>query len=500
MAFANTAEGVGGALAVCTGAAALGFLAFTPTSFVGMSQLGLISAAGMVIAFVTSITVLPAFLEVLPLPRAKPVEEKKPDQAAGAWRVYATIATLLICAFGAFFLPQVRFDGDPIRLKDPNAPSVRAFLELFDNAATSPYLAEVMTRNEGKAIELADHLAALPEVGQVITIFSFLPQQQENKLPIVAQLRAAMRQVPPSVSVDIGDEARVQALETMLATLGQLSALPDETFAKTAARLRGTLSGFIAQHGGDPAAVRALERSVFRTLPPTIARINQSLSASEVTIATLPASIRDRYISQNGDLRLEIFPAENISAQTSMRAFTDAVLKTAPQATGSPVEIVGAADVVVTSMVQATSIAAALIVIVLLLTLRNIVDVILVLIPIVLAAVLTLATTVWLNTPFNFANVIVLPLLIGLGVAGGVHLVVRARASHMPAGLMASNTPRAVLLSALTTIGSFASLSTSSHRGMASMGELLGISILFTLICTLVVLPNLIRWFTGKTV
>ena len=502
VAFANTAEGVGGALAVCTGAAALGFLAFTPTSFVGMSQLGLISAAGMVIAFVTSITVLPAFLAVLPLRAAKPMNMIDDPLKAGSsnWRVFAAIVTLMVCAFGVFFLPQVRFDGDPIRLKDPNAPSVQTFLELFETATTTPYLAEVLTGNEAEAGDLISRLTALQEVGHVVSIFSFLPTEQERKLPVIGQLRVAMRQVPPSVTVDIGDEARLQALQTTVTTLGQLAALPDKAFAQAASALSKTLSGYIEKHGGDAASVRALERSIFRTLPPTIMRINHLVSAAEVTVATLPANIRDRYVSQDGRLRLEVFPADNISDQTKMRAFTDAVLKVAPQATGSPVEILGAADVVVAAMVQATSIAAVLIIVVLLLTLRNLIDVILVLIPIVMAAILTLATTVWLGTPFNFANVIVLPLLIGLGVAGGVHLVVRARLSQSRIGLMETNTPRAVLLSALTTIGSFASLSMSSHRGMASMGELLGISILFTLICTLVVLPNLIRWFTGRTV
>ncbi len=501
IAFANTADGVGGALAVCTGAAAVGFLAFTPTSFAGMAQLGIISAAGMVIAFITSITVLPALLTLMPLPVPKPGKQKRASLAGrfGNWRPRAVVAILVFCAASVFFLPQVRFDGDPINLKDPETASVKTFLELFSDDATSPYVAQILVKGDETAKQLAVDLSALREVSRVITIFSFLPEAQESKLPLVRQARTAVGQVPLQPIGDIGAPARTEALQTMIATLSQLAQLPEESFSQAATNLRDSLSAFAGAIAGNDAAISGFEQAIFAGLAPTIQGMAQAFSAGEVSITTLPASVRDRYISQDGHLRLEVFPTGNISDPEKMRAFSDAVLKVAPQATGSPVEVTGAADVVVMAMLQATAIAGLLIALVLLLSLRRLVDVLLVLIPIVLASTLTLAATVWLDTPFNFANVIVLPLLIGLGVAGGVHLVVRSRISRADLGLFQTNTPRAVLLSALTTIGSFASLATSSHRGMASMGVLLTISIVFTLVCTLVVLPQLITWLAGST-
>ena len=165
-----------------------------------------------------------------------------------------------------------------------------------------------------------------------------------------------------------------------------------------------------------------------------------------------------------------------------------------PEATGSSVQRVNAGDIVVDAMRQATSIAAILIIVFLSLVLRRATSVVLVLLPVGLAAALTVAATVVLNIPFNFANVIVLPLLIGLGVDSAIHLVMRAREEHDGSKLLETSTPRAVLLSALTTIGSFGSLAISSHRGTASMGELLTVSISLTLICTLIVLPGLLNW------
>lgn len=500
IAFANTANGIGGALAVCTGAAALGFLAFTPTSFTGMAQLGIISAAGMVIAFVTSMTVLPALLALMPLPpAAAPKSGRVPGtQKPRVWQLPAAIVTLAVCAVAVLFLPQVRFDGDPINLKDPETASVKAFLELFDDNATSPYLAQVLAASDAEAIALTNDLTALEDISRVISIFSFIPTDQERKLPIVRTLRSAMGQLPIQAGDDIGDEGRSEALQLMVTTLGQLSALPDERFSQAASSLKDSIATFAGIAASNADSGRVLENSMFKGLAPTISGIAHALSAGEVTVATLPESVRDRYISKDGLLRLEIFPAGNVSHPDNMRAFADAVLAVAPNATGTPIEVTGAADVVVEAMLQATAIAGILITIVLMFTLRRFTDVVLVLIPIGLAGTLTLAVTVWLNMPFNFANVIVLPLLIGLGVAGGVHLVVRSRLSAGDTGLFETNTPRAVLLSALTTIGSFASLAMSGHRGTASMGVLLTISILFTLVCTLVVLPQLIRWLARK--
>ena len=123
--------------------------------------------------------------------------------------------------------------------------------------------------------------------------------------------------------------------------------------------------------------------------------------------------------------------------------------------------------------------------------LRRLSDVALVFAPLALAALLTVAASVLTGLSFNFANVIVLPLLFGLGVASAIHLVLRERAGSGLVGLFGTSTPRAVVFSALTTIGSFASIALSSHPGTSSMGILLALAITLSLLCTLVVLPAL---------
>jgi predicted RND superfamily exporter protein len=130
----------------------------------------------------------------------------------------------------------------------------------------------------------------------------------------------------------------------------------------------------------------------------------------------------------------------------------------------------------------------------LILTLRSIVDWLLVVIPLGLALSFTVATIVLLDTKLNLANIMALPLLFTLGSAFGVYLVMRNREIPHVRQLLRTSTPRAVLVSALTTMASFGSLMVSSHRGMASMGELLFISLSMALATNLIVLPALLAW------
>ncbi len=500
LALSNTSIGVGGALAMCTGAAAMGFLAFTPTSFHGMAQLGIISAAGMLIAFICSLTVLPALLSLMPLTPTFDGDKrhaKAPQiRLLRHWRLWATGATMLACIVAVFFLSQVRFDGDPVALKDPETPSVQAFLELFENGATSPYIIQLIVDDEAAIASAVQDLTALDDVRGVVSALTFLPLGQERKLPVVQTLRLGMERVNLREPTDIGTEARTQALATIQGYIQQFVSAADDQSAPAALRLAESLQLYIQSSAGDPARDAELEYAIFRKLPGVVDRINTSVSGTEVTLETLPDSIRNRYISADGKFRLEVLPSQNLSDETQLRTFVNAVLAVAPRATGTTVEIVKSSDVVVESMFIATGVAGVLIFVVLLIALRSIIGVLLVFLPIILSGILTLAATVWFGIAFNFANVIVLPLLIGLGVAGGVHLVVRVLSGNGTENFMETNTPRAVLLSALTTIGSFASLSISSHQGLASMGLLLTIAISFTLLSTLVVLPTVISFLT----
>jgi hypothetical protein len=258
-----------------------------------------------------------------------------------------------------------------------------------------------------------------------------------------------------------------------------------------------SLAKSLTPFSGSPEKLPSLEKSLLHFLPARLDSLRLALEAKEVGQGDLPDDLRARFLSADGTARIQVFPAQNINDNRALRRFVTAVRRIAPRATDSPVEILESGDVVVSAIRNAAFIALAAIFVLLIVVLRSARDTLLVILPLALAALLTVAASVVLGMSFNFANVIVLPLLAGLGVASGIHLVARARESGRAAAtgraapLMQTSTPRAVILSALTTIGSFGSLAVSSHRGTSSMGELLTIAIAFTLICTLIVLPAL---------
>ena len=219
------------------------------------------------------------------------------------------------------------------------------------------------------------------------------------------------------------------------------------------------------------------------------------LQAERVGEEDLPLGLFERQIAKDGRARLQVSAKQNLRSREAQQHFVAEVTALAPDASGAPVVIFEAGEAVIRAFVEAVALAAALVVLLLLVVLRSLRDTFLVLAPLVLSALLTVAATVLLNQPFNFANVIVLPLLFGLGVASAIHMVLRERNSARMMDVTRTSTPHAVLLSALTTIGSFASIALSSHPGTASMGVLLTIAISFTLLSALIVLPALMVVF-----
>jgi uncharacterized protein len=205
---------------------------------------------------------------------------------------------------------------------------------------------------------------------------------------------------------------------------------------------------------------------------------------------TLPADLRRAWVAEDGRARLEVFPKGDPRDNTVLKRFVAAVRTIAPEATGTPVTIQESGSTVVGAFTRAGWIAVSAITLLLLFMLRSLRDVILVLTPLLLAGLLTAATSVILDLPLNYANIITLPLLLGIGVAFDIYFVMRWRAGM--AGPLQSSTARAVLFSALTTMTAFGSLALSNHPGTAEMGRLLTIALAYVLLCTLLVLPALL--------
>lgn len=482
----HTATGLAAPLGLCAVAAAISFFSFVPTDYRGLSELGLIAGAGMFIAFTATFTVIPAFLTVLPPPApAAPA----PRPATGLPDRRIAIAALIVGGASIAAVPFAEFDLDPIKLRDPSTESVRTFRDLAATAGASPYTIELLVPSLSGAYALTGKLRALPEVDKTVTATDLVPNEQTAKLAIIDDLNIFLAPLRLNTEVAEYTEAdRKKSVSVLRQTLALGAARDLADLAAAAEKLNASLAKL------DDAQKRAaFEDGVFRHFGPQIDRLKRTLDAGPVALKDLPPEILQRYLAPNGRARVQVYPSENLEDPDALRRFVKAVRSVAPDATDSPVEILEAGRAVVNSVVTAALISVVAVTVMVFAVLRSARDTLLVLIPLLLAALYTVAATVLLDMPFNFANVIVLPLLMGLGVANGIHLVSRAREEKSGAAAFSTTTPRAVIFSSLTTIASFGSLAVSSHRGTASMGELLTLSISLTLVCTLVVLPSLMR-------
>ncbi|MEE2721815.1 MAG: MMPL family transporter [Pseudomonadota bacterium] len=482
--MSRTGHALASPLGLSALAAASSFFSFMPTDYRGLSELGLIAGVGMFIAFAATFTVVPAFLSLFAPPAPSDAPKRwippLPDRRIA-------IGALILGVGAAVAVPFAQFDLDPIKLRDPSTESVRTYRDLAATPGASLYTIELLAPSLSEAYSLANRLRVLPEVEKALTAANLVPNQQNDKLAIIEDMNVFLAPLRlPNIAAESGNK------EETFKTLRQTLMLKPKQNLPELVTAAQTLNLAMAKLK-TAKQIEAFEADVFRYFRQQMNRLTTALDAGPVALRDLPASIRERYLAANGRARVQVYPRDDLEDPAALRKFVDAVREIAPEATGSPVEILEAGRAVVNSVVTAAAISLIVVSGMVFLILRSARDTAMVLIPLVLAALYTVAATVILSMPFNFANVIVLPLLIGLGVASGIHLVSRARAENSAAAAFASTTPRAVMFSALTTIASFGSLAISGHRGTASMGELLTLSIGITLVCTLMVLPALMR-------
>jgi hopanoid biosynthesis associated RND transporter like protein HpnN len=482
---------VGVPLTLAAAATAVGFLSFLPTDYLGVSQLGLIAGVGMIIALALNLTLLPALLALL-----RPAGEAVPVGYAWAApidrfllrrrKLVLTLAAL-IAVLGLALSPKLKFDFNPLHLKDPHTESMETLADLMNDPETTPYSLDVMTASVADAADLSKKIGKLPEVFAAVSISNYVPEQQDEKLAALGD--AAQLLLPTLSPAHVADPPTDnQILAAMAKCAGQLRAVaigrPKEDGAN---RLAAALDQ-IFQSG--PAKLPALDAALITGLKPRLDDLRMALSAKRVTYADLPPDLIRSWVAPDGRARIDVFPKIDVTTNAGIERFAAAVRTVAPQVSGGPIAIQESAQTVVDAFALAGTLAVIAIGILLFVTLRRVRDVALVLAPLLLAALMTLITSIAVGLPLNFANIIALPLLLGIGVAFDIYFVMNWRAGLE--GPLQSSTARAVLFSAATTTVAFGSLAASSHPGTSDMGTLLAMALFFTLVCTLFVLPALL--------
>ncbi|MDG2051966.1 MAG: MMPL family transporter [Myxococcota bacterium] len=504
-ALRDAASAVGGSLVICTVTTSIGFFVFVPTDYLGVAELGLIAGTGMYIIFFLTLTLLPALLSTWFVIDASQVRRELHLRTRW-WRVFDTrpglvigIASLLMVG-GLTQVPSAHFDSNVINMRDPTTPSVQAFNDLLEQSGMmSPWFVNSVVENLDAVPERVQAFEALDSVSHTIALPDYVPSDQAEKLEILADLGYLLDAPPrthpaPTLSFD----EQVEALRSLQIQLGRSEIRETQSeLREPIDSLRAQLDLFLKRVDTEPqpeAAIAKLDQLLLAGFPDQIRRLKRSIETDEIQPANLPPELVARMRTPAGQARIQVFPNENLSDEPAFVRFTEDVMSVDPQAAGVAVNLVGFSRAIRDSFRQALLSAIGLIALLLLGLWRRLTPVALVLAPLALSSVLTVATMVLFGIPFNFANVVVIPLMLGIGVDSGVHLVHRAELMRDEEGdLMDSTTARAVFYSALTTLVSFGTLAFSSHRGVASLGIVLSIGMTLTVICNLIVLPALIR-------
>jgi len=501
---------VGGSLVFCAVTTSIGFFVFTPTQYLGMAELGLIAGGSMFIILFLTLSLFPALLSSwIPIDPDKHLQKSLSFKQGGWWnRIEAHPRAIRWAALGllipsVFLLPGVRFDPNVVEMRDPTTQSVQAFHDLMESPDTMPWYVDIVKDDLATAEAVAVQVRELDTVRLALTLESYVPDEQEEKLEILADL-AMIFETPPGIGQDPHPEPsveeQVQALRELHDYLGSdeldlhagVASGAVNPLARSVERLREHLRDFVerVEREGSEAALATLERILMDPLPAQLDRLRNSMLAEEITRESLPKGLVDRMLTPEGLARIQIFPEVDLRRLDEFRAFVYELKAFDSTTTGVPVNIVEFGRAVEEAFFAALSIAVLLISGLLYFLWRRWTDVVFVMAPLFLGAILTAATVVATGHTFNFTNVLVVPLIFGLGVDSGIHLVHEAReggGDH----LVNTFTARAVYYSAVTTIVSFGSLSLASHNGLASLGLTLTAGLVYTVLCVLFLLPAL---------
>jgi hopanoid biosynthesis associated RND transporter like protein HpnN len=488
----SAARKAGVPLTLAALATAVGFSSFVPTAYRGLSELGQIAGCGMIIAFLASITLLPALLTVL-----NPPDEPHPmgfaalapiDSFLERHRLPVVVTTLALVVLATPLLWFLPFDFNPLHLRNPTVESVATFLDLRKNPETGANAIEITAPDLAAADTIAKRLASLPQVSQTETLNHLVPADQAAKLALIHKAAETLEPSlsPAKVSAPPTDQQNIEALRSTAGMLSTDAGDAQGAGAEAARRLAGLLRQLAA---ADPSVRKAVEDAVVEPLRLSLAQLREELQPQRITTDTIPDDLKREWITPGGQARVEVLPSGDPDNTAVLRNFVKAVLAVEPNATGPAVLLYEAGNTVVRAFIEAGAFALAAIALLLWMTLRRIGDVLLTLLPLLVAGVVTLELCVVFDLPLNFANIIALPLLLGVGVAFKIYYIMAWRSGKT--GLVQSTLTRAVMFSAMTQATAFGSLWLSHDPGTSSMGKLMALALLCTMTAAVLFQPAL---------
>ena len=514
-ALEHTFLGTGGGIVIATLTTATAFFALVLSDFLGLRELGFITGSGLMLILLATFACLPALLvleERWRGPRAQVHVTPLAEEQAGylerlyryPWATLAASAFLVILSLLA--LGKIGTDFNLLRLQSERNESVVWAERIFASTRRSVLMGEIMADSIEDAERKVTALSRLPSVEKVDSILAVLPPEQERKLALIRELRPLLAETTiQDLNPEIVDLAALQN------TLGRLNAkitVSDEAPQTAVAEelqqhlreVQGLIERFLQRTQAMPPAdaqstLSAFQQELRHDLVDQLAILQNNLQAKPVTIADLPPELQARYVGQTGKFRLFVLPNENVWEPLPLARFVRDLQAVDIDAIGAPVTNFEYMETIKAGYSKASVYAMSGIVFLTFLMFRGALSTILALVPLLVGSVWTLGMMVLFGVQFNMANLLFLPLIIGIGIDNGVHIVHSYRTTGKYEGEsvpLARSTAKAIILAALTTIVGFGSLMISGHRGIYSLGLLVALGVGGVLIASLTTLPSLL--------
>lgn len=496
------------------------FLAMGFTNFRGIQEMGIICGGGLLICLVPMVTLLPVLLlrDRQPAPNPPAGKRDHREWIENLWLgrpVLVVAATLISCAVAAWQFPRIHFDYNLLNMQSQGLPAVE-FEEKLISAVTnsasgtnasgrSVLFAAVVTDSVGQALQLEEQIRKLPVVAEVDSIARLLTEDASDKLRLIGEIKqelAGLQFAPPeSEAVNAAELSRtLYSTGGYLGLAAEAAQAEDEALARQLRSLRKAiekfravmLKGTEAEQAARAVKLAAFQDALFSDMRETFDALRNQDNRGRLRVEDLPPALRDRFVGVSGKYLIQVYPKENVWHREHQKEFVQQLRTVDPNVTGTPVQLYEYTTLLKRSYEQAALYSLAAISLLVFVHFRSLSSVLLSLLPVAVGGIWLGGLMGYYGIQFNPANIMTLPLVIGIGVTNGIHILNRF-AEERTASLLARSTGKAVLVSGLTAVAGFGSLVLARHRGIESLGYVMAIGVMTCMIAGLTFLPALLN-------
>ncbi len=496
---------------------AIAFWAICFTDFRGVAELGLIAGTGVLLSFIAMVTVLPALIFMQDRVEEAPKDDPRPAwgwvlSVLERWLLAKPIYILLLCLgmtiWSAIRIPEVTFDYNLLNLQSASLQSVQTELKLLSSDEHGILFAVSLADNLEEAEALSEKFSALHSVSKVESVTPLVPKDYQAKAPVLQQIVDLMGTIPLPNPEDPATSGTGKGLRKMADGFMLLESTFREAYprlisspnpqvrsdAREFKRILDTLFATLQRMGPGPISdsVTAFQTNLYGDLRSMLSFMKDQRADQPITLENLPAPIRLRSIGKSGKILVRVYPKGNPWDRDDLKIFVHEIQKIDPEVIGTPVMVYYHTESLKRAFELSGQYALGAIAVILLIHFRNLKNTLLALLPKIVGVIWMLGLMAHFHVLFNPANFMALPLILGIGLIFGVHVVHRLLEDPHE-GIFSHSTGSAIALSAGTTMAGFGTLMMAKHQGIASLGFLMTAGVGANLLTSLILLPALMR-------